>query len=473
MTVYMFPDSYQDTNTSCLFELSSQANAQFTPKPNFFSSKIMNIRALTPLTNKDINTKRLNNLTFEHEGHKYKYKGRETKISTTGFIKQFFNEFDADGIITNFMSKPGSRSEVTYRGMSTEEIKKQWDDNGTIASGKGTILHEMIEFVYTLGFMPGWKTFSQVKDYCELRLADYDEMTDKLNKHIEHDESRLTEPEPKLDEPDIKTIKRWYDVLAHESYDPTFDQKTGWENFMKFESMLQDEDIYEPVMPEVKIHTKEQISGMVDMLYRNKKTGNYLVCDWKRCKDLKKRIGNKKGHGPCKDYYDTKLSHYRLQITFYAMTLNKYYNIRVTEAWIVGLHPNKDEPEIIPVDITKYALTVENMLAKTNCTVYLPVMNYTDINFVERGEEGMRRYTYIVRLKSSLDGTTMLTHKADAYGFQAFTHYVENTPIYDLPCEITIPYLCNHTEKWTKDKQDIYDEGYPLNITFKFVKTDE
>ena len=106
----------------------------------------MTVRLVTGLNSRGINTKRLSNLEFEAEGHKYRYKGRVTKLSTTSFIKEFFSVFDSYAIINNFMSKPGSKSEVKYRGMTPDEIDKQWKDNGDIASGKGTILHEMVEF---------------------------------------------------------------------------------------------------------------------------------------------------------------------------------------------------------------------------------------------------------------------------------------------------------------------------------------
>jgi hypothetical protein len=411
----------------------------------------MSVRSLIGIDGTNANTRRFNSLKFKHEGHEYLYKGRKSKLSTTSFIKQFFPQFDADQVISNFMSTPNSVSEIKYRGMDHDMIKKQWDDNGAIASGKGTILHEMIELAYEVGFTPGWMDFNQVKTYCETRL----------------DVETVDNP----NEPDNDTIKRWYDVLSHPSYDSEFDQITGWENFIAFEQMMQSGGIYDPVMTEVKIHTDEDISGMVDMLYVDKTTGNYLVCDWKRAKDLKKVIGYDKGYGPCSDYRASSLSQYTIQVAFYSWALRKYYNINVTDAWIVGLHPNRDEPEIVPVDLKAHFNTIEMMVEKVSCTVYLPILNYTGITLVRYTKEGMKRRTKIVKSSSNPPpNSIILTHMDEAYGFNTLIRYLRETPLYDIPSDLYVPYIDGYEEAWTQDKQDVYEFGFPLNITFVFVK---
>ena len=293
-----------------------------------------------------------------------------------------------------------------------------------------------------------------MRDYCEERL--------------------VHEPNDLNIEPDIKMVKQWHKTLTHEAYDETFDQETGWDNFMQFELALQNQDIYEPVMAEVKLHTDEQISGMVDMLYRNKQTGEYLICDWKRAKDLTKQIGRKKGYGPCERYPDSSLSKYTIQVTFYAWALRKYYNINVTEAWIIGLHPNKQGPEIIPVELQAHIQTVEDMIKKVSCTVYLSVLNYTDMNLVKYTKEGMKRRTKVIRSHSDPPhDATILTHTDDVHGFQVVVHHITNTPLHALSSEIYVPYIDQYKEQWMQWKQDVYDDGYPLNIDFVFVKINE
>lgn len=409
---------------------------------------------VTGFTSPSINLKRINSLKFEHTGHKYTYRGRETKLSTTGFIKQFFPGFDNSSAIEKIRSRPGSAKELLYRNMTDDEIKKRWKDNGEIASGKGTILHEMIELSYLTGFEPGWRTFSDVRDYC----------IDRLNRK-----------EVGAEEPEQEMVGRWYKTLTHESYEEIestleeYEKETGWVNFYSFRQILNNTGQYEAVMPEVKIHTDEQISGMVDMLYRNKKTGKYLICDWKRSKHLRDK-GYGKGYGPCSDYPNSDVSKYTLQVTFYSWALRKYYNIDVTEAWILGFHPKDSTFTLISVDINMHIPTIERMLEKLFVTIYLPAMNYTNITTVKYMREGMKRRTIISQnVPSITKNSIILSHKDEHYGFSTVEEYLTKTPLPDMPVEIYVPYLCGYVEDWTPMKQNIYKEGFPLNITFTFV----
>jgi ATP-dependent exoDNAse (exonuclease V) beta subunit len=87
-------------------------------------------------------------IKFEEEPHLYYIDGStEGYISATTLIHRFFDKFDSEKIIDKMMlSKNWSSSK--YFGMSKEEIKTLWENNGKIQSSKGTILHQDIENFY-------------------------------------------------------------------------------------------------------------------------------------------------------------------------------------------------------------------------------------------------------------------------------------------------------------------------------------
>ena len=93
------------------------------------------------------------NITFQDEGHVYTVKhagnleGDAGFTSVTTLINTLFKGFDSDKIIRNMMSSR-NWTKSKYYGMSHDEIKKLWSDNGTAAANAGTALHANIEEHY-------------------------------------------------------------------------------------------------------------------------------------------------------------------------------------------------------------------------------------------------------------------------------------------------------------------------------------
>ena len=96
------------------------------------------------------------NIVFEEYGHKYTYNGdcnmgdkddmgdKKDFKSVTTVVHEFFEKFDADKIIDKMMESskwPNSK----YYGMTKEEIKQLWSENGKNASKLGTQMHAEIE----------------------------------------------------------------------------------------------------------------------------------------------------------------------------------------------------------------------------------------------------------------------------------------------------------------------------------------
>ncbi|KAG5183065.1 hypothetical protein JKP88DRAFT_273036 [Tribonema minus] len=87
-------------------------------------------------------------ITFMEEGHVYEVDGgRDGWISTTTFIHGLFPQFDADQIIRKMMAGR-NWAKSKYHGMSAEEIKQQWAENGSSAAADGTAMHADIERLY-------------------------------------------------------------------------------------------------------------------------------------------------------------------------------------------------------------------------------------------------------------------------------------------------------------------------------------
>ena len=86
-------------------------------------------------------------IQFEDTSHSYTIDGnRDGWISCTKFLHTFFKPFDANAVIRSMMRKMDSTNK--YFGMTSTEIKKQWDDKGKSSSEAGTRLHLDIEHFY-------------------------------------------------------------------------------------------------------------------------------------------------------------------------------------------------------------------------------------------------------------------------------------------------------------------------------------
>jgi CRISPR/Cas system-associated exonuclease Cas4 (RecB family) len=93
------------------------------------------------------------NIDFQDEGHIYTIRhpgcleGDRKFTSVTTFVHKFIEPFEADKIITGMMNSKGW-PQSKYYGMTREEIKQGWSDNGQSAATAGTKLHYDVECCY-------------------------------------------------------------------------------------------------------------------------------------------------------------------------------------------------------------------------------------------------------------------------------------------------------------------------------------
>lgn len=87
-------------------------------------------------------------ILFDEPTHVYTIDGDSDYMSATTFVHSHFDHFDADKIIDKMMNGRNWKPGYKYYGMTKEEIKEIWSQNGKEASEAGTKMHYDIECFY-------------------------------------------------------------------------------------------------------------------------------------------------------------------------------------------------------------------------------------------------------------------------------------------------------------------------------------
>lgn len=93
-----------------------------------------------------------------------------------------------------------------------------------------------------------------------------------------------------------------------------------------------------------------KISGSIDCVLINKKTGAICILDWKRSKEIKKENKYQKGLPPLAHLEDCNYNHYSLQLNIYRHILETKYQKNVTGMFIVVFHPDNKNFMIHPIN---------------------------------------------------------------------------------------------------------------------------
>jgi hypothetical protein len=163
-----------------------------------------------------------------------------------------------------------------YFGMTADQIEKQWSDSGKDASTKGTAMHLAIE-----QFMNGS-----------------------------------------------------LDVI-----DPEVKKTSEFQYFMNF--WKDHGSDLEPWRAEWSVFSQEHmLCGQIDMLFRRKSDGKYLIYDWKRSKEIKTSNDWGKGLGPLNHLDDCNYWHYSLQLNLYRWILENLYDMKIADMYLIICHPD-------------------------------------------------------------------------------------------------------------------------------------
>lgn len=215
------------------------------------------------------------NITFYDEGHIYDVKGDKSFTSVTTFVHRLFPYFNEDKIIDRMMNAD-NWSKSKYYNMTKQEIKDQWKLNRIQSASLGTSLHQYIEDTYN---------------------------------QKEHTEKQM---------------------------------KTSEENieYSYFLNFLNDHPELVPYRTEWTIYDEYyKISGSVDMTYIDE-DGMISIYDWKRCKKIEQTNQYRKfAKFPNSDLDDNNYTHYCLQLNIYKFILERNYNVKIKDMYLVAFHP--------------------------------------------------------------------------------------------------------------------------------------
>lgn len=217
-----------------------------------------------------------NQMHFDEPTHVYTVNGSSKGIvSITKFHHEFFPHFDADLVIKKMMNSKNWPSSK-WHGMTAQEIKDAWNNNGKQSSEAGTAMHLGIEM-----FMNGAEHLvpAEVKDSIEWKYF----------------------------------TNYW--KIDSEIWEPF---RTEWE--------VWNEEL--------------KLAGSIDMVFRNKNDGTYAIYDWKRSKEIKMENRFERGFGPMADYEACNYWQYTCQLNLYRWLLEKDYGIKISEMALVVLHPD-------------------------------------------------------------------------------------------------------------------------------------
>jgi hypothetical protein len=264
-----------------------------------------------------------------------------------------FPHFDADAVIASMMKGKNWNSSNKYWGLTAEQIKKQWADNGKEVAGLGTQMHYEIEC-----YLGGLSIASLVPldpqtpkgDLASLRLSpqtplDPNSLPLKLG--------GLTPP---LDPHSLPLKYTHRDLLDYYSSLSNFGSKgvIGGGTPPNFESFLQDYPHLVPYRTEWLIYDDTvKMSGSIDMVYENVEDGTLSIYDWKRCKSIDKTNGwNKFAITECISHLpDSNFWHYSLQLNTYKTILERNYGKRVADMYLVRLHPDSSTYQLLKVPV--------------------------------------------------------------------------------------------------------------------------
>ena len=162
-----------------------------------------------------------------------------------------------------------------YYGMTADQIEKQWSDSGKDASTKGTAMHLAIE-----QFLNGATDaiLPEVAETCEYQYF--------LNFWRDHGE-------------DLEPWRAEWSVFSEE----------------------------------------HMLCGQIDMLFRRKSDGKFLIYDWKRSREIKTSNTFQKGLAPLDHLDDCNYWHYTLQLNLYRWILEHLYNMEIADMYLIICHP--------------------------------------------------------------------------------------------------------------------------------------
>jgi ATP-dependent exoDNAse (exonuclease V) beta subunit len=246
------------------------------------------------LSNKNLHV-RDKNIQFFELGHKYVIlSDKDSKYtSVTTWIHSHFPKFDSDSIINSMMKGKNWKEGHKYWGKTKEEIKNMWNKNSSSVSEAGTNMHYEIECFMNNNQM--------IPEYT----------------HKELYETYMSQN--KNEEP----------------------YSLEWQYFIEF---IRENPHLKPYRTEWIVFNEDlKLAGSIDMVYENP-DGTLSIYDWKRSKEITK-VNNWNKYATTQSICqipDSNFWHYAIQLNTYKAILESKYNKKVTDLYLVRLHPDSE-----------------------------------------------------------------------------------------------------------------------------------
>ena len=134
-----------------------------------------------------------------------------------------------------------------------------------------------------------------------------------------------------------------------------------WKYFEEFEDEIGND--LEPYRTEWMIWDKEmRLAGSIDMIYENA-DGSLQIYDWKRCKEIKKVNRWDSALTECISHLpDVNFWHYSLQLNTYKWMIEKNYGKKVSDMYLVCLHPNNKNKSYLRFKVPDLQNEISNLM---------------------------------------------------------------------------------------------------------------
>lgn len=200
------------------------------------------------------------------------------KVSISSLLTTIITPFDSEGVSQKTYEKHYNNPESEYYHMTAEQIREAWSAKGTTSTHYGSLLDDYIGCILT-GNENDLRLFKLDNGY------DFDE---RLKAHCD-------------------AFDNFYSVLS-KSGDTEFIDREKY-LYLKVKDPMTKEDMY--------------VYGRFDALFRNKRTGKYILIDWKSSGTIDKVPDKwtKKMLGPMFKYPQLNWYSYTLQLYFYKQAL--------------------------------------------------------------------------------------------------------------------------------------------------------
>ena len=226
-----------------------------------------------------------NNIKYYDEPHTY-YIGDKKMTSATQLISKFKQKFDSDY---------WSEKKAEERGITQEEILKEWKDKSEYSCEKGTLFHEYAE------------------NYLNNKIFPYPEERVKRilgNNDVKEDYDKLL-------------------ILFNKFYEESYGKLIP----IKSEVIVGDEEL--------------EICGMVDQLFWNSKSEELQIWDWKTNKAIKRNNKWQQFKEPLSHLDVCEFNTYSLQLSLYRYIIEKNTNLKLGDSYIVWFNEKNTNYEAI------------------------------------------------------------------------------------------------------------------------------